>query len=367
MAHSAPSRSPEVFRDLLYQWRLGIHRPMPWVGEKDPYRIWVSEVILQQTRVDQGLSYYLRFLQVFPNLAALAAAPEEQLFKIWEGLGYYNRARNMQFTARYLLQNHGGHFPESYEGLLALKGIGSYTASAIASFAFGLPHVVVDGNVLRILSRIWGIVTAVDTVSGRREVEAIANQLLDRVNPGRFNQALMDFGAVQCVPQRPACTECPFQQMCVAYQTAQVAQLPVKKPKAARSNRYFHYILPLYGEYTWVQIRKPGDIWAGLYEFPLLETDSMELPSDRWTALDFLASLPVGIAGQPYAPSSIFRQTLSHQQIMARFWKVELTQPLSASLEANWERIRVSELSARPFPRLLRWYIDSLASPGLLF
>lgn len=363
MQHSFFSRSPELFRETLYSWHAGIHRPMPWVGEKDPYRIWVSEVILQQTRVDQGLSYYHRFLDAFPDLEHLAAASEEHLFKVWEGLGYYSRARNMQFTARQLVAQQGGKFPTTYEGLLELKGIGPYTAAAIASFAFALPQVVVDGNVLRIISRIWGISDSMDAAPGKRRVHEVATGILDMRQPGRFNQALMDFGAVQCVPQRPDCSVCPFSDQCAAFSSNMVAALPSKKGKTARRNRYFHYLLPIHEGNTWVRQRPVGDIWAGLYEFPMLETAGMELDTLQWNTLDWMDA---DSGCQPHSPSPVFRQTLSHQQVFARFWKMELSMiPTSATEE--WERIPLSELTTRPFPRLIRWYIDTLAAPGLLF
>lgn len=349
---------PEFFREALYTWHGAVQRPMPWVGEKDPYRIWVSEVILQQTRVVQGLSYYQRFLAQFPDVRALALASEEAVLKCWEGLGYYSRARNMMRTARVVLEHQGGVFPDTYEGLLALPGIGPYTAAAIASFAYGLPHPVVDGNVERIISRVAGVETLVDSPEGKKQIRELAGQLFDPAQPAAFNQAMMDFGALQCVPRLPACPTCPFSERCVAFQKGVVQDLPRKKPKQPRTNRFFHYLVFVYGIETWVQKRGQSDIWAGLYEFPLLETESPDLDTSELLQMPLLLENPPAKQNGLPTPSGIYRQTLSHQVINARFWVIPLSRPLEGPHARPLERIPRAALPDLAFPRTLRWYLE---------
>ena len=355
---------PEFFREALYTWHKGIHRPMPWVGEKDPYRIWVSEIILQQTRVVQGLSYYQRFLAAFPGVQALAQASEEAVFKCWEGLGYYSRARNMMRTARVVQEQWGGTFPNTYEGLLSLPGVGPYTAAAIASFAYALPHPVVDGNVERILSRIAGLKTQVDSPEGKKQIRELAGQLFDPAQPAAFNQAMMDFGALQCVPRLPACPNCPFAPHCTAFQKGLVSELPQKKPKQPRSNRFFHYFVFVYDTETWVQKREQADIWAGLYEFPLLETGSPDLDRRELLKVPLLLDNPPAQQNDLPGPSRIYRQTLSHQVVHARFWIIPLDRPLEGPHAQELERIPHAALPSLAFPRALRWFLEE-KSPSL--
>ena len=232
------------FRSALMRWNQQHNRrSMPWKGEKDAYRIWLSEIILQQTRVDQGLAYYERFVTQYPRITDLAAAPDAQVMKLWEGLGYYSRCRNLMATARLIAEKYNGVFPQQYDAIYALKGIGPYTAAAIASFAFNLPHAVVDGNVYRVLSRVFGIASAIDSTEGKKEFSQLAQELIDRGNPSGYNQAIMDFGATVCKPQQPACDACPFQKHCIAYQEDRIAQLPVKKKKLLQRTRFFYFFL----------------------------------------------------------------------------------------------------------------------------
>jgi A/G-specific adenine glycosylase len=350
---------PEFFREALYTWHKAIDRPMPWVGEKDPYRIWVSEVILQQTRVVQGLSYYKRFTTEFPDVQALAQASEEAVFKCWEGLGYYSRARNMMRTARVILEDWGGTFPDTYEGLLSLPGVGPYTAAAIASFAYALPYPVVDGNVERILSRVAGIETLVDSPEGKKQIRALAEYLFDASQPAAFNQAMMDFGALQCVPRMPTCASCPFAEHCVALQKGLVQDLPRKKPKQPRSNRFFHYLVFVYDTDTWVRKRAQADIWAGLYEFPLLETESPDLDiRELLKELSLLLKNPPVQENVLPSPSRIYRQTLSHQVVNARFWTIPIARPLEGPHAQALERIPRAALPNLAFPRAIRWYLE---------
>ena len=235
---------PSPFTQLLLNWnRDENHRPMPWKGEKDPYKIWLSEVILQQTRVEQGWTYYEKFLKNFPTIFQLAAAKDEKVFKLWEGLGYYNRCKNLLFTARHIVKEFKGKFPDSYEGLLLLKGVGPYTASAIASFAYNLPHAVVDGNVFRVFSRFYGIATPIDTKEGIETFNKIAAENLSKTQAGIYNQALMDFGATVCKPMAAQCPSCVMQKKCIAFTENQVNLLPVKLKSIQKKNRFFDFFI----------------------------------------------------------------------------------------------------------------------------
>jgi A/G-specific adenine glycosylase len=229
-----------LFQDLLKEWHLQLDRPLPWVNEKDPYKIWISEIILQQTRVVQGLPYYVRFLDTFPNVTALANAPETEVLKCWEGLGYYSRARNLHWSAKYIVNELNGVFPEQYDEILKLKGVGPYAAAAIASFAFSLPHAVLDGNVHRVISRIFSVLADITTSNGRKTIQNIADQLLDKESPAKFNQAIMDFGATICLPSTPLCDQCVFADHCTSYLTDTQRDFPFKKVKKPLRNRYFH-------------------------------------------------------------------------------------------------------------------------------
>src|SRR5665213_2201671 len=234
----------KFFTTTLLQWNvIKNKREMPWKGEKDPYKIWVSEIILQQTRVGQGTNYYNRFIRHFPTIKSLANAPEKKIFKLWEGLGYYNRCRNLIETAKFIDHNLEGKFPEKYEDILALKGIGNYTASAIASFAFDQPYAVLDGNVFRVLSRFFGIEIPINTTAGKKYYSELAQQLLDKKNPAKYNQALMDFGAVICKPSAPLCPQCPLQKKCTALLKNKVAELPVNTKTIKQKQRFFNYLI----------------------------------------------------------------------------------------------------------------------------
>ncbi|HMX40236.1 MAG TPA: A/G-specific adenine glycosylase, partial [Saprospiraceae bacterium] len=230
---------PAHFRQALLRWAEVHPRPLPWKGQSDPYRIWLSEIILQQTRVEQGLPYYERFVAAYPSVRHLADAPEEELMKLWEGLGYYSRARNLHAAARHIAYGLGGNFPTDYAGLRQLRGVGDYTAAAIASFAYGLPHAVVDGNVYRVLARCFGIATPTATPAAKRQFADLAQRLLDPARPAAFNQAIMDFGATWCKPRQPRCADCPLSSRCVALATGQVASLPLKSGKAPKKERFF--------------------------------------------------------------------------------------------------------------------------------
>lgn len=342
------------FRDILLDWNTRENtRQMPWKGEKDPYKIWLSEVILQQTRVEQGLAYYERFVEAFPTIADLAAAPDERIFKLWEGLGYYSRCKNLIHTARFVSGEKIGQFPHTYNDILGLRGVGSYTAAAIASFAYGLPHAVVDGNVLRVLSRFFGIATPVDTTEGKAALTELADRCLDREDPAAYNQALMDFGALVCKPANPACPECPLQSRCLAYRQDKVALLPVKSKRMVRKDRFFLYVIAEYRGGVYVRERTGKDIWQHLFEFIGHELTDEKEGDDYARQLD----LPwfKDLAGEgSYTlldASPVYRQLLTHQQVKARFIHLRLTRPL---VKGGYERVQREALSSLAFPRLLR-------------
>src|SRR6202012_1293228 len=263
------------FTKILLKWHKGENsRKMPWKGEKDPYRIWLSEVILQQTRVEQGWAYYENFLTAFPTVHDLAIAPEQKVFKLWEGLGYYNRCRNLIATAKKIDSDYRGIFPSTYDEILALKGIGPYTAAAIASFAFNLPHAVVDGNVTRVLSRYFGITTPIDTTAGKKLYAELADSLLDKDQPDVYNQAIMDFGATVCLPRNPLCTTCVQNIDCQAWLHGWTGRLPVKEKSIQKKQRWFYYfIIEVGDDKVYIHQRTGKDIWEDLFEFVLREKD----------------------------------------------------------------------------------------------
>ncbi|MEL7585677.1 MAG: A/G-specific adenine glycosylase [Prolixibacteraceae bacterium] len=306
----------------VLRWYAICKRDLPWRETKDPYAVWLSEIILQQTRVDQGLSYYLRFLEKYPTVAALAKANEDDILKLWQGLGYYSRARNLHATARMVTDTYGGAFPSGYDELIRLKGIGEYTAAAIASISFNQPHAVVDGNVYRFLSRLYGISTPIDTPRGKKEFSLLANTLIDRKNPGEYNQAVMEFGALCCTPKKPGCSSCIFSNRCVALQTAMTDQYPVKAGKQKIRLRFFNYLLISDHDHIFIRKRIENDIWKNLYEFPLIETDVK--PDPLILEKEMIRSL----GQQTITVSHISRwqkQILSHQYIYYRFIYIQLT------------------------------------------
>ncbi len=371
------------FRRSLLAWFGQNVRPMPWKGEKNPYLVWLSEIILQQTRVEQGLPYFERFRANYPSVTDLANAPEDEVMKLWEGLGYYSRARNLHSTAKHIAYELNGSFPTTYEGILSLKGVGPYTAAAIASFAFDLPHAVVDGNVFRVLSRVFGIATPIDSTEGKREFTTLANELLTTTRPADFNQAMMDFGATCCKPAAPLCATCPLQAHCVAHQAHKVQDLPIKTKKLVRKTRFFNYFfLKDREEKTFIRKRQIPDIWRDLYEFPMVETDF--LPNDFQHILNYLSENETehnpteGVAeveenlnnklivnnllkNEKYyllPPIAPIRQQLTHQQIVGIFWTIHLAQNFSFP---NNEFLRVDEknLNNFAFPKIITTFLEN--------
>lgn len=307
----------QAFSHQIISWYQANPRDLPWRGIKDPYRIWLSEVILQQTRVAQGLPYYYAFVSAFPTVSDLANAPEEEVLRLWQGLGYYSRARNLHACAKYINQELSGVFPSTYQDLLLLKGVGSYTAAAIASFAFGEVKAVVDGNVFRVLARYFGIHTDIASSGAKKEFEKLANELIPVDQPAEFNQAMMDFGARLCTPKNPDCTNCPVRSTCFAFKNQLQTALPVKINKTKVKERGLHYLVIRCGE-KWVwRKRSQGDIWTGLHDFPELDRTKPNL--------DF----PIQKIPKDY------RHILSHQRLSAQFSEMEIPEENFPQLE-NW-------------------------------
>lgn len=342
------------FSDVLIDWYEENKRDLPWRRTKNPYLIWISEIILQQTRVVQGYDYYQRFIHRFPDVFTLADADEDEVMKSWQGLGYYSRARNLHAAAKKIKA--AGFFPTTYEGVLALPGVGEYTAAAICSFAYGMPHAVVDGNVYRVLSRWLGIDTPIDSTEGKKMFAAAARELLDSERPALYNQAIMDFGALQCTPVSPDCMFCPLTDSCVARQKGLIDSLPVKQHKTKVTNRYFNYIYVRVGACTYLHKRTEDDIWKNLFEFPLIETEApvteeefRELPQVRALFADGEASGLRLISGN-------VKHVLSHRVIYANFYEVVL--PESSTSFSAFQRVKTEDLEQYAVSRLVHAFLE---------
>ena len=348
------NKNNRYFTNQLLLWNEKENiRQMPWKGENDPYKIWLSEIILQQTRVEQGWNYYNRFITSFPTIEKLAKAPEEKVFKLWEGLGYYTRCKNLIATARFITKEKNGKFPDTYEDILALKGVGPYTAAAISSFAFNLPHAVVDGNVFRLLARFFAIDTAIDSTSGKKVFTALAEQLLEKTNPGIYNQAIMDFGAVICKPKNPLCNLCPLQNKCGAKLKGLINLLPVKAGKLLKKERLFYYFLLEYRGKIFVRKRGAKDIWENLYEFILEERDK-KLTIEKIKEIALFKN-PAGKSKTELIDiSKIYVQQLSHQTIRGRFI---YTKTALAPMLKNYKAVSYIELNKLPFPKFITAYL----------
>ncbi len=355
---------PDFTRELM-EWNLNSNtRSMPWKGEKDPYKIWLSEIILQQTRVEQGLGYYERFVKTFPTIQQLAKAPSEKVFKLWEGLGYYTRCKNLIATAQFISKERKGKFPDDYESILALKGIGPYTAAAIASFAFNLPHAVIDGNVLRVLSRYFGISTPIDSTAGKKLYTRLADELIDKHYPGQYNQAIMDFGAVICKPKQPLCKQCPQKKDCQAFKHNTIQQLPVKEKQLIKKTRWLYYfILNVNGSIP-IRKRNSKDIWENLYEFVLYENDQLLEPGEK-NLKPVITKLIGKHSFKIKNISPVYRQQLTHQTIIGQFIELE-TAALPASLK-DYELVKKSKLVNYAFPKFITAYLYNNSKPTQLF
>ncbi|CAM4075778.1 A/G-specific adenine glycosylase [Flavobacterium antarcticum] len=341
-----------IFSKQLIKWYLQHKRNLPWRETQNPYLIWLSEIMLQQTRVAQGLPFYEAFVSAFPTVFDLANASEEQVLKLWQGLGYYSRARNLHYTAKFVANDLKGKFPNNYKQLLELKGVGDYTAAAIASFSFDEVVPVVDGNVFRVLSRVFQVETDISNASAKKEFQELALELMPKNNPAVFNQAIMEFGALQCVPKNPNCEICIFNDSCLALRNNKITALPVKTKKTKVTNRYLNYLIfEDEVKNTLIQKRSAKGIWHNLYEFPLIETandvgleEIIQLSSEEFSdkyaviSIENLSSVPV-------------KHKLSHQNLSIQFWKISIKDLLDSGLP-------FSEVKKRPFPIVIYNFIE---------
>ena len=346
------------FSNAIENWYKEYKRELPWRDSADPYVIWISEIILQQTRVVQGYDYFVRFMKRFPDVATLAEADEDEVMKYWQGLGYYSRARNLHAAAKSM----NGVFPKTYPEVRALKGVGEYTAAAICSFAYNMPYAVVDGNVYRVLSRYLGIDTPIDSTEGKKLFAAVADELLDRKNPALYNQAIMDFGAIQCSPQTPNCMFCPLADSCAALAKGTVAELPVKQHKIKTTNRYFNYIYVRMGAYTFIHKRSGNDIWKNLYEPPLIETDREWTEEELYASPQFREMLAGGEEPIVRLVRKGVKHVLSHRVIYANFYEVIL--PENSASFAKYQRISVEDLHKFAVSRLVNQFFSLILEPN---
>lgn len=340
---------------ILIRWYNEHKRDLPWRDTTDPYTIWLSEIILQQTRVNQGYSYFNKFIGKYPTVDMLAKAEEEEVLKLWQGLGYYSRARNLHTAAKTIMENFDGIFPKTYKEILSLKGVGEYTAAAIVSFAYDQPYAVVDGNVYRVLSRIFAIDEAIDSTQGKKTFAALASAMLDDSSPGIHNQAIMEFGALQCVPVSPDCSVCPAAAMCLAYAQNKVNVYPVKEGKQKIRNRYFTYLDIRCGGYMLMHKRTAKDIWQNLYEPVLIETEkelSIEDPEFS-NAIEKL--FPDQELEIKYMMS--VKHVLSHQIIYATFYRIDA---LHINPEKNYLKIKTADIDSLPVSQLVHKYLEKL-------
>ena len=344
--------------DALIEWYKGHKRELPWRETTNPYVIWISEIILQQTRVAQGLDYFLRFVKRFPDVKTLALAEEDEVLKYWQGLGYYSRARNLQAAARMIMEQFGGVFPSDYKNVLSLKGIGEYTAAAIVSFAWNQPYPVVDGNVYRVLSRLFGIDTPIDSTKGKKDFLELAGLLINPQKAGEHNQAIMEFGALQCVPQNPDCEHCPLNNKCMVFASGKVQAYPVKQNKTKTKARYFHYLHIEYNGQTFLHRRGEGDIWTGLYEFPLIETDrEMDFAELQKTEMFQTLFKEVGQVTISTNTGQM-KHILSHQTLYTTFYKIKI-EKMNDALR-SYLSISFEDIEKYAIPRLIHIYVEKL-------
>ena len=346
------------FTKKLLRWHESNKRDLPWKKTNDPYSIWLSEIILQQTRVKQGSPYYDRILKKFPTVERLANASEDEVLKMWEGLGYYSRARNLKFAAQQILKDFQGKFPATYDDILKLKGIGPYTAAAIASFAFDLPHAVVDGNVQRVLSRYFGIRETIDSTPGKKVFNDLAQKLLDKKLPGEYNQAIMNFGALVCKPATPDCKTCIFIKDCFAFRHQCIAELPARQKKINIRKRWFYYFVLQNDNYVAIEKRSGNDIWKGLYQFPLIETKSFcdvkEL-KHAFRRMKIISPYKIEASGI----SGVIEHKLTHQIIFTQFVRFNISEGEVAALQTPLMVVEKNNLSKYGFPKVIDNYIKN--------
>ena len=337
------------FSDILIDWYSKYKRELPWRNTTSPYHVWLSEIILQQTRVSQGLDYYNKFVESYPTIEDLAHDTEDNVLKLWQGLGYYSRARNLHATAKVVSNELNGVFPLTYDEIIKLKGIGAYTAAAISSFCYGEKKAVVDGNVYRVLSRYFGINTPIDSTIGKKEFQELAQECLSIDHPGEYNQAIMEFGALQCTPS-PNCGVCPLRVSCNAFGSAMVKAFPVKEKKIKVRDRYFNFIVIGDDDSFYIQKRAAKDIWQNLYQFPLNESEKEVL--SPFELKDSILSNAVFLR-----VSEQFKHLLSHQRIYTKFWEFNLTEiPAVKGLK----KIKKRDIQEFAVPRIIQKYLESV-------
>ena len=352
----------DFFNVPLHAWYALFKRDLPWRNTRDPYSVWLSEIILQQTRIDQGLAYFLKFKDEFPTISDLSMASEDQILKLWQGLGYYSRARNLHFTAKYIHEKFHGKFPDDYQTILSLKGVGEYTAAAIASISFNLEYPAVDGNVYRVLSRFFGVSEPIDTTTGKNAFKKLAQELIKGTEPGMHNQALMEFGALQCVPKNPDCRSCPLKNNCFAYSANKISELPVKQTKTKQRDRYFNYLVLNHNGHYWIQKRTGNDIWKNLYEFPKIETSEETSIRSLSELQEFKALAPEELAIIETI-SSWKIHILSHQRIHYRIIRIQLIKELN--LSPHLIRVNKRDIFNFAVPKLLENYMNEPEQNGL--
>jgi A/G-specific adenine glycosylase len=330
-----------LFTEQIQIWYHNNKRDLPWRDTKNPYHIWLSEIILQQTRVQQGMSYYHKFVTHFEDIQALASASEQEVLNLWQGLGYYSRGRNLHKAAKMLVAEFDTQFPNEYKDILKLPGVGSYTAAAIASFAFDLPHAVVDGNVYRVLSRYFNTNEFIDTPQGQKFYQGLADELLDQQNPAMHNQAIMELGALVCTPKNPDCENCPLSNSCAAKAQKTWGELPVKKGKIKVRNRAFHYFVCIENDQILLQQRGEKDIWANMYEFPMLEGDDIHVQLLEKTQ-----------------HIKTMSHKLTHQNLTVHFYSAENPADIPFHKTASW--IPLDELKNLPLPRVIERFLEDV-------
>lgn len=344
------------FSSEIINWYQQNKRDLPWRNTKDPYIIWLSEIILQQTRVEQGTPYFYRFAENYPTVSDFAAASENEILNHWQGLGYYSRGRNMHHTARLVMEQHGGFFPNTYDKLIKLKGIGEYTAAAIASFSSNEAKAVVDGNVYRLLARYYGISTPINSGKGKKEFLEIANKVIDKTQPGCYNQAVMEFGSLQCKPANPLCGTCPLRLNCVAFNNNLVNQLPVKIKSQRVRTRYFNYIVAVSDNSVLINKRGANDIWENLHDFPLFETPNLIDSETLLNSTQFVEKFGNNVTVTAmYSP---VKHILSHQKIYAQFFVIR--QFSEGFLQKNsWQYVSYRDLEQLAQPKLIFEFLKS--------
>lgn len=353
------AREIPAFSRLLLEWYGHHKRQLPWRESTDAYSVWLSEVILQQTRVAQGLPYYQKFISAFPTVEDLARAKQQDVLSLWQGLGYYSRARNLHECARAVVSKHGGKFPATYEGLLKLKGIGAYTAAAIASISFNQRVPVIDGNVYRVVSRVFGVTDDISLAKSRRVFERQLLQVMPQENPGDFNQAIMEFGALQCVPANPACHDCPFSSTCFAFKHGETGKLPVKSSRLRIRHRFFHYFVFQHSDTLLFKERSGKDIWQGLYDFFSVEADAQLSEEDLLQAAGRLLE---GACWELAGSSGVYKHVLTHQRIFALFLSIKVEEKTAFDRLArtlNLKQVEPEELERLPKPILITNFLKS--------